>query len=639
MRRRESILPNQPVAKQFVFDRSLAVAARNLLIVPLLSATAQSVLRFSATRIKVDSHQSTTLLLAAFLILFVVPPKPLLGQAADWQEQAEEAFAHSDFDEVSRLANAALQAKESGLAHEWLGRVALARGQHEPAIMHFEAAREQGRPVAPFAESWYRALRKRGRREESCRVLAAAVGAEPSNQGLQYLAGSCHLEQGKTHDALLHLEQAYESGLRHNAVVLKLARARMGAGQDDRGLDLLYPLIEKSTSLNLLLEVGKLLFEKVLYRQSADVLRKAWELEPSSYEVGMYLALSYYLLEKHAQSADVLEQMESEPAPAEYRYLLGSVYARTGQVEKARQQLETGMQESPDRADGYLNLGLFYLEQGNRDKAMELLEKGSSRLRPGAKIFYSVKSKLNCSGLVPPSLEKEGDVARGRFYSNLANMLLKGQHWGSALEVYLLALDVDPKTPDAYGGIGLTCQELGTPRIGLEFVKQGVDLHPDDPQLRYYLGSLYEFVSLPDEAIKSYQTALRLHGPDSPALYWVRLGLAQAASGNPADGESSFLAALERNSESADAHYQLGKLYLAQRKYDLAEKNLEAAVRLDPSLHEAFYSYGLACVRNGKPEKGRQMLSSYQRKKALRDSQVRGQGMSAESPDLPKMKP
>ena len=81
--------------------------------------------------------------------------------------------------------------------------------------------------------------------------------------------------------------------------------------------------------------------------------------------------------------------------------------------------------------------------------------------------------------------------------------------------------------------------------------------------------------------------------------------------------------------DSAEARYQLGKLYSSTNRFELAEESLEQAVRLAPSMQEAYYAYGLACVRNGKTEKGRSVLESYRRKEAIRNSQLRPVGIPA----------
>lgn len=170
----------------------------------------------------------------------------------------------------------------------------------------------------------------------------------------------------------------------------------------------------------------------------------------------------------------------------------------------------------------------------------------------------------------------------------------------------------------------MICQELGTAEVGLEFVNRGLARHPGDPELHYYRGSLYEYMSRLDEAILSYQTALKSRNGPTPARYWLRLGIAQFTAGRVEAAERSFTTARELDPESAEVHYRLGKLRLSRHRYPEAELLLETAVRLDPSLAEAYYSWGLACVRNGKSDKGREILESHRKKAALRQAQSGG---------------
>ena len=156
-------------------------------------------------------------------------------------------------------------------------------------------------------------------------------------------------------------------------------------------------------------------------------------------------------------------------------------------------------------------------------------------------------------------------------------------------------------------------------------MKRGLALHPRDPELHYYRGSLYEYLSRLDEAIRSYQTALKSsEGRPLPARYWLRLGIAQVTAGRVGEAERSFNTALGRDPDSAEVHYRLGKLRLSMHRYPEAEALLERAVQLNPSLTEAYYSWGLACVRNGNVDKGKGILESHRSKAALRQAQSRG---------------
>jgi tetratricopeptide (TPR) repeat protein len=330
----------------------------------------------------------------------------------------------------------------------------------------------------------------------------------------------------------------------------------------------------------------------------------------------MYLALAHYLLDQYEQSYAVLAKMRA--GTFEYRNLLGAVSARVDRWQDAKDQLQLAIQEAPDRAEGYLNLGLLCLERGDDAAAAELFDQGAARLRPGAKVHYRIRTRPNCAGLIPPDPGRKPDRDRAKSYTTFALALQKAQHWQSALEVYLLALKSDPRAIQAYGGVGLVCQELGTPDVGKVFLERGLELSPGDAELYYYLGSVMEALGSPGEAQGRYEKAVRLREPEVPAAYLVRLGSVQLLAGREADAEASFRRAIRRDPDHARAHHELGKLYLKRRQYRLAEESLGLAVRLDPLLSEAQYAYGLACLRNGKAAAGKVQLENHRRKKELR---------------------
>ena len=83
-------------------------------------------------------------------------------------------------------------------------------------------------------------------------------------------------------------------------------------------------------------------------------------------------------------------------------------------------------------------------------------------------------------------------------------------------------------------------------------------------------------------ALESYKQAIQLTEPAVPPRYLLRLGIAQMALFNETDAERSFQQALANDEGFAPAHYELGKLYLRQRKFVHAEHSLERALMLDP---------------------------------------------------------
>jgi tetratricopeptide (TPR) repeat protein len=543
----------------------------------------------------------------------------LAATLANWQEKATEAFESGELEEARRRAESALaDPATAAVAHELLGRIALREQQNKKAISHFEAASARGHLTLNMEKGWATALLNLGRQEEACVLMERALSRDPSQVAFRYQLGGAYLAQGNAHEALPHLEKAYQQGLRHAGVLMLLARARLLTGQEDLAVELMDSVTQTTSSQELLWEMGKLLFERLLYKEALVPLQKAWEGKPGSYEVGMYLALCHYLMEQYRESEQVLTAIHAGSVPPlDYRILLGSVYARLGRKDAASRELEKAIKYSPDRADGYLNLGLFYLEQKDSQRAMELLDTHSPIRVKGAKLLYMIPARPNCDGLAPPQLINSRNAARGEAYSELGRVLHSKEQKGSALEVYLLALEADNRSPSAYAGIGKSCWELNSFRIAQSFLLQGLELNPGAAELHFNLGLVFQSLGLTEEAIRSYQKAIELELPKVPALHWVQLGIAQlAVSSN--DAESSFEKALDCDPKFAQAYYELGKVYFHRKEFERAEQFLEKAVQLDPMLSSAYYQYGLACLRNGKPEKGKMLLATFNRKRLLR---------------------
>ncbi len=542
----------------------------------------------------------------------------------DWESIARAALLRGELEAARQQAETALNNAEAApAAHELLGHVAFQQRRHHEAALHFQAASDRGRFTMEMASDWSAALLALGQHSAAQKILSDAITRDPARADLRYRLAASYAEQQLWKEAWPHLEAVYRQGLRHSGVVLQLARARFAEGLDVEAVDLLESLVSSSSAPDPLWEAGKLLFEKALYSKALLPLQKLWQQKRGSYDIGMYLALSYYLLEKHADSEETLVQIRTGPeTPLDYQILLGSVRARLGKWEQARLELESAVKRAPQRADGFLNLGLFCLERGETSRALELFERAARMSTKGTKLIYSIRSRKNCEGLRPPQVTNKPDSMNGDVCSQLAEQLYLRQQSGSALEVFLLALNSDPDSARAYAGIGKICWEKDSVSEARAFLERGLELHPKSADLHFNLGLIFQSLGEPSEAVRCFQKAITLRGSEVKALDWIQLGTAQQSSGSPKEAESAFLNGLNRDPGLAQGHFELGKLYLQRSDYERAEQSLEKAIQLDPKLLGAYYQLGLACLRTGKTEKGKDLLSAFQRKKELYDPEV-----------------
>jgi tetratricopeptide (TPR) repeat protein len=558
----------------------------------------------------------------AILVILWCPILSLNAAEQSWEQSAREAFQQGRLEEARSLAEGALSnPAAAALAQEWLGRIALQEKHPEEAISHFQMASAKGHFSLEMAREWSAALVNLGRSQEACELLEKSVTQNPASVELRYDLGTLYMSQGMPLKARPHLEEAYRGGLKHAGVVLQLTQARFLTGGDDQAVLLLESIYDSASSPDFLLQAGKILFDHVLYLKAAVPLERAWKQKPGSYEIGMYLALSYYISGRYQACETVLSDVKNGDMPTlEYLVLRGSVLARLDKWGEAEQNLEKALQLYPDQAGAYLNLGLFYLERNQKEKATTLIEKGAQMMSKGTKILYSIRSMEKCEGLVPPQKLTNQDTARGEFYNQFGRALHDSQQNGSSLAVYLLALEEDSHNEDSYAEIGKLCWEFDSYPVAESYLQKGLELHPDSWELYFNLGLIYQSLSQAEKAVQNYTKAIALEEPRVPSIHWVQLGTAQLSVPNlgESEAERSFRKALEIDPNSAQAYYQLGKLYMQQREFGKAEQYLEKAISLDPSLFRAYYQYGIACLRNGKTEKGKEMVETFNRKRVLR---------------------
>ena len=274
----------------------------------------------------------------ATLVVLLCPSLSLMAQQ-DWEQSVREAFQQGRLQEARLLLEGVLKNPASAtLAQEWLGRIALQEKHPEEALSHFQEASEKGHLSIEMARDWSNALIDLGRIQEACDLLEKSITSDPTSLDLRYRLGLLYMIQAMPLKARPHLEEAYKGGLKHAGVVLQLAQARFLAGGDDQAVLLLESTYDSASSPDLFLQAGKILFDHVLYLKAVVPLEKAWKQKPGSYEIGMYLALSYYISGHYPECETVLSGIKQGAIPTlEYLVLRGSVLARLEKWEEAGQ--------------------------------------------------------------------------------------------------------------------------------------------------------------------------------------------------------------------------------------------------------------------------------------------------------------
>ncbi len=148
---------------------------------------------------------------------------------------------------------------------------------------------------------------------------------------------------------------------------------------------------------------------------------------------------------------------------------------------------------------------------------------------------------------------------------SLADVLRDDGRWNEAEALFLQTLEIDPKNPDAYIGLGWTKFDRGD---GLEPAladfQQAIALDSESGEGNYAVGQLLATSGLHSDAIVWFDEALRIE----PNKQWWHLARADNAldMGDRNQALEYYLDTIERYPDFAYAHHQISWVYRLDNK-------------------------------------------------------------------------
>lgn len=230
-----------------------------------------------------------------------------------------------------------------------------------------------------------------------------------------------------------------------------------------------------------------------------------------------------------------------------------------GDLDSAIRAFRQVAELAPDLAAAHANLGAVYFEKRAYAQAVAPLQRALS-LRPDltgseAMLGTALLATGDAAAAVP-HLEKVG-------------------------------------TPDL---LGVALLEAGRPRDAVEKLEAALLQRPNDPDLLYYLSQAHGRLS------KDVFDRLRAQ-PAGAARTQQMLGEAMTASGNRAEAEKHFAAALAARPDLRGVHFALGELALAAGDYARAETEFQAETAMAPAHAASAYKLGHVLLNRGQTAK------------------------------------
>lgn len=236
----------------------------------------------------------------------------------------------------------------------------------------------------------------------------------------------------------------------------------------------------------------------------AELGRSYWRKYEASQDT-QWVATAVQYVER---ALDLNDQLDSA------HEMLGLIYQRAGQYEKAVRAFQQALAFNPNRAETYRHLAQTYEAQGNLEKAESTFQRVVYRWPEywvgynDLGLFYARHGRLEAAtAQFRQALEITPEHYRA--YNNLATLYQHMGRWEEALEMHERLVDIKPNHA-TYSNLGTMYLQEARYADAARMYEKALALKDDNYRLWGNLAAAYDWVGLRDSAQTHYQRAAQL---------------------------------------------------------------------------------------------------------------------------------
>ncbi len=250
------------------------------------------------------------------------------------------------------------------------------------------------------------------------------------------------------------------------------------------------------------------------FNEALESARLWVELRPQDVEARMALGAVLLELERadeaRAQFEAILKLAPPERLDHAYMRTV-SVLARHAKRNAALEIMESLIRQQPRSPVAQFALAHLAVRSGELDKGLGAIDRALA-LKPDweeaalfkARILVSQKDMPRAGKFYEAYLDRHPDSTVVRI--NYARHLIDLKHWDRAREQFERVVRLSPADPEAVYALGLLSMQTGRSAEAEKYLKQAVEMRPDNHTARLYLGQLAENSKRYDEAAQWFQS-------------------------------------------------------------------------------------------------------------------------------------
>lgn len=299
---------------------------------------------------------------------------------------------------------------------------------------------------------------------------------------------------------------------------------------------------------------------------------------------------------------------------------LGVISVQNDRSAEAIENFSAAIEWKPDFPNLVRNLGIVSFRAGEFEKAIVSLSAHLKlhhkdiliRKMLGSSYYLTQDFKNAAETLKPIETVLSDDAELAYFYGISLAQLKRNQEAAKIFDAIAKTSRQNPGTL-LYAAQGFMI--LGDYLRAIKELEQVVSLAPTTPKANYFIGQSYIRLNRLADGEKAFARELAINPNDTLSKYHLALTLIE----RKIETERAIEILQETVSlreDYADAHYQLGKIYLEKGKTQEAIQQLEKAVSADAGKDYIHYQLSIAYRKSSRKEDAARELQIYQKLKS-----------------------
>lgn len=512
-------------------------------------------------------------------------------------ERGEKYFAEQNYDKARIEARNALQIDPNYVEARFLaGRVAEKKGEVREAAGSYQAVLDANPQFNAARAALARLYLFGGLADKSLELVAAGLGDDPQNAALLTVRGAVQAQKGHVVAAVEDAEAAAKIAPNDEFTISLLASLYKQSARLDKAIEVVNQGLQHSPdNVDLRVVLADLEANRENFTAVEQQLKQVVELEPG--KVTNYARLaSFYLSRKDLPKAESTwrEAMAALPDNTDTRLaLLDLIWSQRGEA-AGLAEMRTLLAKDDDNAELKLAIGGYLERQHKPEQAEQLYQQvtkaagkepaGLSARSRLASLYLKRNDATRAQALLAEVLEenpRDNDALILR-----ANIALQRGDTSTAITDLRAVLRDQPTATPVLRALAQAHLQNNEVALAEETLRSALQNNPGEMPTRKALAQLLLQQGKADQARQVLDPVAGVQGlSDDPELLDAQFK-AQFASNDLVAAQQTAERAQQLRPKAAMGWYFAGLVAEAQKNLDLARKNYETALELQPQVGE-----------------------------------------------------